>query len=59
MPIDPVCRMEVGKDALNTSYQEQTYFFCSPECMQQFEEDPALYASETEASELEESKSAR
>jgi YHS domain-containing protein len=45
MAIDPVCEMEVNeKDAPATSqYDGKTYYFCSHDCKQEFEEDPEEY----------------
>jgi YHS domain-containing protein len=46
MAIDPVCGMEVDeKNAKQRStYQGQTYFFCSRDCKEEFDEAPQDYA---------------
>ena len=43
MPIDPVCKMEVGIADAATShdYNAETLYFCSIECLRRFERDPA------------------
>jgi YHS domain-containing protein len=40
---DPVCHMDIRPaDAVGTSEHEgQTYYFCSPGCKKDFDEDPA------------------
>ncbi|MFC6769410.1 YHS domain-containing protein [Natrinema soli] len=45
MPIDPVCGMELTPDDAATSvrYSNATYYFCSEECRQRFEERPTIY----------------
>ena len=41
---DPVCGMEVAPDApIRAEYEGQTYFFCSEECRQKFEAQPAAF----------------
>ncbi len=42
---DPVCGMmiEESSAAETSRYQGQTYYFCSPECLEQFEANPAKY----------------
>ena len=42
---DPVCGMEIDpKSAAGTStYQGQTYYFCSPNCKRTFDKNPAAY----------------
>lgn len=44
---DPVCGMMIDADtaAGRSSYQGRTYYFCSAQCLRQFEADPARYAS--------------
>ncbi len=45
--IDPVCKMEVDTDTnLKTEYEEQTYYFCSKGCMDDFTENPEEYLKE-------------
>ena len=42
--IDPVCGMQVNTDtALQTTYQDQHYYFCHPSCLDKFQHDPAPY----------------
>ncbi len=43
--IDPVCGMELHEpDATGTSvYEGKTYYFCSPDCKEVFDEEPELY----------------
>ena len=42
---DPVCGMEIDSSqaAAQSQYQGQTYFFCSVECKQKFDQDPKQY----------------
>ena len=42
---DPVCGMEIDKqDAAGTSEHEgQTYYFCSTNCKQEFDQNPQRY----------------
>jgi Cu+-exporting ATPase len=42
---DPVCGMSVEPSRArgSTVYQGQTYYFCSPSCLQRFEQDPEHY----------------
>jgi P-type Cu+ transporter len=46
MEKDPVCGMDVNPDkaAATTHYMGKTIFFCSKECKQKFEANPAAYA---------------
>lgn len=48
MRTDPVCGMEV--DELEVSdesvYEDESYYFCSPECKQQFDENPEAFLEE-------------
>lgn len=46
MTTDPVCGKPVDQEnSMNrVEYQGQTYFFCSTECEEVFETDPAPYA---------------
>ncbi|HME53983.1 MAG TPA: YHS domain-containing protein [Candidatus Lokiarchaeia archaeon] len=43
--MDPVCKkeVEVNKRTLRSSCESEMYYFCSKECKQAFEDDPALY----------------
>lgn len=49
---DPVCGMMVDPDtaAGRSSYQGTTYYFCSAQCLRQFERDPARYTGAPGAS---------
>lgn len=48
MAIDPVCGMEVDEKSANWTmeYEGQTYYFCSPGCLNAFEEEPEKYLHE-------------
>jgi YHS domain-containing protein len=35
--------MKVSSDLLKADYQDESYFFCSEHCKQQFEKDPKNY----------------
>ncbi len=43
---DPVCAMVIEeKDAVGTSeYHDKTYYFCSNDCKEEFDENPEDYA---------------
>ena len=43
---DVVCGMEIESDqaAAQSSFQGQTYYFCSLQCQRDFEAEPARYA---------------
>jgi YHS domain-containing protein len=45
MPIDPVCKMEVSiaEAAASHDYGPETLYFCSMDCLREFERDPATY----------------
>jgi YHS domain-containing protein len=45
MAVDPVCGMEVSETSApaETLYKGKTYYFCSPDCKDEFEEDPEEY----------------
>ena len=47
--LDPVCGMHVDpKEAADkSSYQGQTYYFCSQECRQEFDRSPQQFAKRT------------
>jgi Cu+-exporting ATPase len=47
---DPVCGTEIepGKEAATSLYQGETFYFCSMECMENFEKQPESYASAAE-----------
>jgi Cu+-exporting ATPase len=42
---DPVCGMMVEPDgaAAKADYEGKTYYFCSVDCKEEFEEDPDSY----------------
>ena len=48
--IDPVCGMEVEADNAgeHVSYGMIVYYFCSAECREKFEADPARYVTDLE-----------
>ena len=42
--IDPVCGMSVDTSTdLKTDYQDKTYYFCNPSCLDKFKQDPEFY----------------
>ena len=45
MVTDPVCGMQVDSDkaAGESRFQDKTYYFCSEECLRDFEANPARY----------------
>ena len=45
MPIDPVCGMDVEeRDAKErATFEGQTYYFCSSDCREEFEQAPEDY----------------
>ena len=49
MSQDPVCGMEIDPEdsAGESVYLGETYYFCSAECKQKFDEHPQEYASHT------------
>ena len=50
MAIDPVCGMEVEEKSAkdNSSYNGRTYYFCSADCREEFDESPEEYVGETD-----------
>lgn len=46
---DPVCGMLIDSDtaAGKTEYEGKTYYFCSAQCLRQFDGDPGRYAGMT------------
>lgn len=44
--VDPVCRVEVNTEDTKfiSEYRGRTYYFDSPGCQQEFENDPEAYA---------------
>lgn len=48
---DPVCGMTVGTaNAKSTVHDGHAYFFCSQDCRDKFERNPAAYAKTSDAS---------
>ncbi len=45
-PKDPVCGMDVLPESAEgkAEYQGKTYYFCSDQCMREFQREPAKYA---------------
>jgi YHS domain-containing protein len=45
MTKDPVCKMVVDEKEAKwiTEYEGVVYYFCSPECKQEFDDDPEEY----------------
>ena len=45
MVTDPVCGMEIPKEdsPVQTTHGDQTYYFCTPECLEIFVKDPEKY----------------
>ena len=45
MAIDPVCGMEVDERSAEekSTYQGQTYYFCSSDCREEFDSSPDEY----------------
>jgi YHS domain-containing protein len=52
---DPVCGMfiESNTAAETTHYQTMIYYFCSPECLREFESNPQLYVQDEEVAGIE------
>ncbi len=50
MATDPVCGMDVDEKQahVKTEYEGETYFFCSQECQEEFEDDPETYLEDLE-----------
>lgn len=48
MAIDPVCGMEVVDEdkALKVTYEGRTYYFCSEDCRDEFNEAPDEYTGQ-------------
>lgn len=47
---DPVCGMEVSRETAQATseYDSKSYYFCSMDCKDAFDEDPEQYVSEEE-----------
>ncbi len=45
MARDPVCKMEVDESTAKgkSEYKNQTYYFCSLDCKEQFDNNPERY----------------
>ena len=50
MGLDPVCKMEVNPASAEaqSEWGGQTFYFCSAECKERFDRDPAKYLDETD-----------
>jgi Cu+-exporting ATPase len=48
---EPVCGMMIDDQSaeVRSTYQGNTFYFCSTECKEMFDDDPARYAVEEEA----------
>ncbi len=48
---DPVCKMKIGQKTATSEvvYRGQAYYFCSPDCLSEFETDPKKYLPEHRA----------
>jgi YHS domain-containing protein len=50
MQEDPVCGMSVDtEEAESSNYQGKTYYFCSTECKDKFDRNPAEYSKKDSA----------
>ena len=49
--IDPVCGMTVNPDSAAGSYEhkDETYYFCSPHCLEKFRKDPDAFLGRPQA----------
>ena len=56
MATDPVCGMDVKERSAagESSFEGETYYFCSKDCKLKFDENPELYVEEGEEVESEE-----
>lgn len=45
---DPICNMEVDEQtaAANSEYRGKTYYFCSEDCKEEFDQNPQQYATQ-------------
>jgi len=47
--VDPVCGMKIDPGtAVMAEYEGETYYFCSAQCQEQFQQDPAKYMAKKE-----------
>lgn len=53
MGLDPVCEMEVNPASAEaqSEYAGVTFYFCSEECKQKFDDNPRQYLDETDLAE--------
>jgi Cu+-exporting ATPase len=51
MAKDPVCGMQINEQQATgkSDYQGQTYYFCSSNCKQQFDQSPQRYTAQQAA----------
>ena len=58
MATDPVCGMDVKERSAagESSFEGETYYFCSKDCKVKFDEDPDLYVDEDDDEEEAESE---
>ena len=56
MATDPVCGMDVKERSAagESSYEGETYYFCSKDCKGKFDQSPDLYVGEGVEAESEE-----
>ena len=47
MEKDPVCEMDVDPDSAagKSEYEGKTYYFCSPGCKKQFDDNPEKFVA--------------
>ncbi len=52
MALDPVCKMEIepAQAAGESRFNDRTYYFCSNDCKERFDENPERYAGEADPS---------
>ncbi len=45
---DPICNMEVDEQtaAATSEYRGKTYYFCSEDCKEEFDQNPQKYATQ-------------
>jgi len=57
---DPVCGMDVEEAtaAGKSEYEGKTFYFCSAECQEEFEDDPESYLDDLESEDASERKTA-
>jgi Cu+-exporting ATPase len=53
MPIDPICQMTVDEGTnLHAEHDGQTYYFCSPYCVEAFKKNPARFVKSATAADI-------